>query len=81
MDMVAVEGQFTFTAETPHLSCATFLMAEPSELISVEVDRVDIDCSGGDFITVRNPHAAVVCVFSFKADLVFPPLGLEMLPD
>uniref|UniRef100_A0A8C7XZ25 Corticotropin-releasing factor-binding protein n=1 Tax=Oryzias sinensis TaxID=183150 RepID=A0A8C7XZ25_9TELE len=52
MDMVAVEGQFTFTAETPHLSCATFLMAEPSELISVEFGRVDIDCSGGDFITV-----------------------------
>lgn len=54
MDMVAVEGQFTFTAETPHLSCATFLMAEPSELISVEFGRVDIDCSGGDFITVRK---------------------------
>uniref|UniRef100_A0A3Q3AJP3 Corticotropin-releasing factor-binding protein n=1 Tax=Kryptolebias marmoratus TaxID=37003 RepID=A0A3Q3AJP3_KRYMA len=52
VDMVAVEGQFTFTAESPQLSCAAFFMAEPNEVISVEYDRVDIDCSGGDFITV-----------------------------
>ncbi|PWA26552.1 hypothetical protein CCH79_00001177 [Gambusia affinis] len=52
LDMVAVEGQFTFTAETPQLSCAAFFMAEPNELISVEFDSVDIDCSGGDFITM-----------------------------
>ncbi|XP_012725041.2 corticotropin-releasing factor-binding protein [Fundulus heteroclitus] len=52
LDMVAMEGQFTFTAETPQLSCAAFFMAEPSEVISVEYDSVDIDCSGGDFITV-----------------------------
>ncbi|XP_070706916.1 corticotropin-releasing factor-binding protein [Pempheris klunzingeri] len=52
LDMVAVEGQFTFTAERPQLSCAAFFMAEPNEVISVEYDNVDIDCSGGDFITV-----------------------------
>nr|XP_020442126.1 corticotropin-releasing factor-binding protein [Monopterus albus] len=52
LDMVAVEGQFTFTAERPQLSCAAFFMAEPSEVITVEFDRVDIDCGGGDFITV-----------------------------
>ncbi|XP_014895767.1 corticotropin-releasing factor-binding protein [Poecilia latipinna] len=52
LDMVAVEGQFTFTAETPQLSCAAFFMAEPNELITVEFDSVDVDCSGGDFITM-----------------------------
>ncbi|XP_044030925.1 corticotropin-releasing factor-binding protein [Siniperca chuatsi] len=52
LDMVAVEGQFTFTAERPQLSCAAFFMAEPTEVISVDYDNVDIDCRGGDFITV-----------------------------
>uniref|UniRef100_A0A8D3E9J3 Corticotropin-releasing factor-binding protein n=1 Tax=Scophthalmus maximus TaxID=52904 RepID=A0A8D3E9J3_SCOMX len=52
LDMVAVEGQFTFTAERPQLSCAAFLVAEPSEVISVEYDRVDVDCGAGDFVTV-----------------------------
>ncbi|XP_069015831.1 corticotropin-releasing factor-binding protein [Embiotoca jacksoni] len=52
LDMVSVEGQFTFTAERPQLSCAAFFMAEPNEVISVEYDGVDIDCRGGDLITV-----------------------------
>lgn len=55
--MIAVEGQFTFTAERPQLSCAAFFMAEPNEVITVDYDSVDIDCSGGDFITV-NPQRA-----------------------
>ncbi|XP_029371983.1 corticotropin-releasing factor-binding protein [Echeneis naucrates] len=52
LDMVAVEGQFTFTVEHPQLSCAAFFMSEPTEVISVDLDSVDIDCRGGDFITV-----------------------------
>lgn len=52
LDMIAVEGQFTFTAERPQLNCAAFFMAEPNEVLSVEYDHVDIDCRGGDFITV-----------------------------
>ncbi|KAJ0012908.1 hypothetical protein NQD34_017242 [Periophthalmus magnuspinnatus] len=52
LDMISVEGQFTFTAGRPHLNCATFFMAEPNEVISLEYDHVDIDCRGGDFITV-----------------------------
>ncbi|XP_029965999.1 corticotropin-releasing factor-binding protein-like [Salarias fasciatus] len=52
LDMVAVEGQFTFTAERPQLSCAAFFTAEPNEVITVDYDNVDIDCRGGDFITV-----------------------------
>lgn len=54
--MVAVEGQFTFTAERPQLSCAAFFMAEPNEVISVEYDGVDVDCSAGDFITVSEEN-------------------------
>lgn len=54
LDMVAVEGRFTFTAERPQLSCAAFFMAEPNEVISLDYDGVDIDCGGGDFITVRS---------------------------
>ncbi|XP_003965375.2 corticotropin-releasing factor-binding protein [Takifugu rubripes] len=52
LDMIAVEGRFTFTAERPQLSCAAFFIAEPNEVITVDYDGVDIDCSGGDFITV-----------------------------
>nr|XP_061800277.1 corticotropin-releasing factor-binding protein-like [Nerophis lumbriciformis] len=52
VDMVAVEGRFTFTAELPQLNCAAFFMAEPDEVVSVEYDSVDIDCRAGDFITV-----------------------------
>ena len=55
LDMVAVEGQFTFTAEHPQLSCAAFFIAEPNEVISVDYNSVDIDCRGGDFITVNSP--------------------------
>ncbi|XP_029506921.1 corticotropin-releasing factor-binding protein-like isoform X3 [Oncorhynchus nerka] len=50
--MVAAEGQFTFTADRPHLSCAAFFIAEPNQVINVEYDSVDIDCRGGDFIKV-----------------------------
>lgn len=54
--MIAVEGQFTFTPERPQLNCAAFLLAEPNEVITVDYQSVDIDCRGGDFITV-NQHA------------------------
>ncbi|XP_071372623.1 corticotropin-releasing factor-binding protein isoform X2 [Centroberyx affinis] len=52
LDMVSVEGQFTFTAERPQLSCAAFFIAEPNEVISVDYGSADIDCRGGDFIKV-----------------------------
>ncbi|KAM6986592.1 corticotropin-releasing factor-binding protein [Aplochiton taeniatus] len=52
LDMISVEGQFTFTADRPQLSCAAFFIGEPNEVISVEYDNVDIDCQGGDFIKV-----------------------------
>lgn len=69
--MVAVEGQFTFTAERPQLSCAAFFMAEPNEVISVDYDSVDIDCRAGDFITVTltNHHFTplrIRCETNFK---------------
>ncbi|XP_061589311.1 corticotropin-releasing factor-binding protein [Cololabis saira] len=52
LDMIAVEGQFTFSADSPQLSCAAFFMAEPDEVITVDFDKVDIDCGVGDFVTV-----------------------------
>ncbi|XP_051734774.1 corticotropin-releasing factor-binding protein isoform X1 [Ctenopharyngodon idella] len=52
LDMVAIEGQFTFTAERPQLNCAVFFIGEPSDIISIEYDSVNIDCRGGDFIKV-----------------------------
>ncbi|KAG7257087.1 hypothetical protein CRUP_006343, partial [Coryphaenoides rupestris] len=50
LDMVALEGQFTYTAERPRLGCAAFFIAAPDQVLSVTYDHVDIDCRGGDFI-------------------------------
>ena len=50
--MIATEGQFTFMAAQPQLGCAAFLIGEPSEVISLELSDVNIDCSAGDFIKV-----------------------------
>lgn len=65
LDMVAAEGQFTFTADRPHLSCAAFFIAEPDQVISVEYNSVDIDCRGGDFIKV-TARAHVACTHTWK---------------
>lgn len=50
LDMLANDGYFTFEASQPELACATFIIAEPSEVISLELSDVNIDCSAGDFI-------------------------------
>ncbi|XP_071375869.1 corticotropin-releasing factor-binding protein-like [Centroberyx affinis] len=50
LDMLATEGHFTFVASRPQLACAAFVIAEPNEVISLELSDVDIDCSAGDFI-------------------------------
>ncbi|XP_066567806.1 corticotropin-releasing factor-binding protein [Amia ocellicauda] len=52
IDMLSIEGQFTFTADRPQLNCAAFFIGEPNEMISLEYNSVNIDCSGGDFIKV-----------------------------
>lgn len=52
LDMLATEGYFTFVASRPQLACAAFIIAEPSEVISMELSDVSIDCSAGDFIKV-----------------------------
>lgn len=61
--MLATDGHFTFVASKPQLACAAFVIAEPSEVISLELYDVNIDCSAGDFIKVwfqsaaaSNPH-------------------------
>ncbi|XP_061586042.1 corticotropin-releasing factor-binding protein-like [Cololabis saira] len=52
LDMLATEGHFTFTASRPQLACAAFIIAEPNEVISVELSDVSVDCSAGDFIKI-----------------------------
>lgn len=50
--MLATDGHFTFVASKPQLACAAFVIAEPSEVISLELYDVNVDCSAGDFIKV-----------------------------
>ncbi|KAM9744719.1 corticotropin-releasing factor-binding protein-like [Menidia menidia] len=52
LDMLATEGYFTFVASRPQLACAAFIIAEASEVISLELSDVSIDCSAGDFIKI-----------------------------
>jgi hypothetical protein len=52
--MVALEGQFTFTAARPQRGCASFFIAEPNKVFSLFYDHVNINCRGGDFIKVRS---------------------------
>ncbi|XP_063151614.1 corticotropin-releasing factor-binding protein isoform X2 [Candoia aspera] len=52
LDMLSIEGQFTFTADQPQVHCATFFIGEPEEFISIDFDFVSIDCQAGDFLKV-----------------------------
>uniref|UniRef100_A0A8D0HHM1 Corticotropin-releasing factor-binding protein n=1 Tax=Sphenodon punctatus TaxID=8508 RepID=A0A8D0HHM1_SPHPU len=52
IDMLSIEGQFTFMAEQPQLHCATFFIGDPEELITIDFDFVSIDCQSGDFLKV-----------------------------
>lgn len=56
--MLATDGHFAFVASKPQLACAAFVIAEPSEVISLELFDVNIDCSAGDFIKVWHQSAA-----------------------
>ncbi|XP_042304113.1 corticotropin-releasing factor-binding protein [Sceloporus undulatus] len=52
IDMLSIEGQFTFTADQPQLHCATFFIGDPQELIMMDFDFINIDCQAGDFLKV-----------------------------
>uniref|UniRef100_UPI00398F370B corticotropin-releasing factor-binding protein n=1 Tax=Pristiophorus japonicus TaxID=55135 RepID=UPI00398F370B len=52
IDMLSVDGQFTFSADRPQLYCAIFFIGSPDEIISFEYNYVNIDCQGGDFLKV-----------------------------
>ncbi|XP_043563168.1 corticotropin-releasing factor-binding protein [Chiloscyllium plagiosum] len=52
IDMLSVDGRFTFSADRPELHCATFFIGSPDEIISLEYNNVNIDCQGGDFLKV-----------------------------
>ncbi|PNI10706.1 CRHBP isoform 4 [Pan troglodytes] len=46
LDMLSLQGQFTFTADRPQLHCAAFFISEPEEFITIHYDQVSIDCQG-----------------------------------
>ncbi|KAM6902472.1 corticotropin-releasing factor-binding protein [Xenentodon cancila] len=73
LDMITVDGLFTFSADSPQLSCAAFFMAEPDEVITVDLDKVDIDCSRGDFITVFDGWVMKGEKFPSSQDHPLPP--------
>ncbi|XP_004420497.1 PREDICTED: corticotropin-releasing factor-binding protein [Ceratotherium simum simum] len=52
LDMLSLQGQFTFTADRPQLHCAAFFISEPEEFITIHYDLVSINCQGGDFLQV-----------------------------
>ncbi|XP_007518633.1 corticotropin-releasing factor-binding protein [Erinaceus europaeus] len=52
LDMLSLQGQFTFTADQPQLHCAAFLIAQPDETLAIQVDSVSMDCQRGDFLKV-----------------------------
>lgn len=54
--MLATDGSYIFVASRPQLACAAFIIAEPSEVISLELSDVNIDCSAGDFIKVGSKN-------------------------
>lgn len=58
LDMLSLQGQFTFTADRPQLHCAAFFIAEPEEFITIHYELVSIDCESGDFLKVRRPRQA-----------------------
>ncbi|KAF1616195.1 UNVERIFIED_CONTAM: Corticotropin-releasing factor-binding protein, partial [Eudyptes pachyrhynchus] len=52
INMLSIEGQFTFTAEQPQLYCTTLFIGEPEEFITIDYDFININCQGGDFLKV-----------------------------
>ncbi|XP_038661466.1 corticotropin-releasing factor-binding protein [Scyliorhinus canicula] len=52
IDMLSVDGRFTFSADQPQLHCGTFFIGNPDEIILLEYNYVNIDCQGGDFLKV-----------------------------
>ncbi|XP_053556429.1 corticotropin-releasing factor-binding protein [Bombina bombina] len=52
IDMLGIDGQFTFKADQPQLHCALFIIAQPEEIITIEYNFVNIDCLGGDILKV-----------------------------
>ncbi|CAL8249200.1 unnamed protein product [Merluccius merluccius] len=73
LDMLATEGQFTFTAAQPQLACAAFLIGEPNEVLSLELSDVNIDCSAGDFIKIFDGWVLKGEKFPSSQDHPLPP--------
>ncbi|XP_055487444.1 corticotropin-releasing factor-binding protein [Leucoraja erinacea] len=72
VDMLMVEGQFSFRADGPQLNCAVFLMVDPDEVISLEYNNVNIDCQAGDFLKVFDGWILKGNVFPSPMDHALP---------
>ncbi|KAK1893265.1 Corticotropin-releasing factor-binding protein [Dissostichus eleginoides] len=72
LDMLATDGSYTFVASRPQLACAAFIIAEPSEVISLELSDVNIDCSAGDFIKMFDGWVLKGEKFPSKQDHELP---------
>ncbi|OWK09676.1 CRHBP, partial [Cervus elaphus hippelaphus] len=79
VDMLSLQGQFTFTADRPQLHCATFFIAEPEEFITIRYDLVSIDCQRGDILQVRRPPGQVFDGWILKGEK-FPSSQDHPLP-
>ncbi|KAG8598626.1 hypothetical protein GDO81_002678 [Engystomops pustulosus] len=66
IDMLSIDGQFTFKAEQPQLHCALFLIGDPEEFITIEYNFVSIDCLGGDILKIGCDNSVVRMVSSGK---------------
>nr|XP_054587586.1 corticotropin-releasing factor-binding protein [Nothobranchius furzeri]XP_054587587.1 corticotropin-releasing factor-binding protein [Nothobranchius furzeri] len=73
LDMLANEGYFTFVASRPQLACAAFIIAEPGEVISVELSDVSIDCTAGDFVKIFDGWVLKGEKFPSSFDHPLPP--------
>lgn len=91
--MLATDGHFSFVASQPQLACAVFVIAEPDEVISLELHDVSIDCTAGNFIKVgsqptrspqiaptRHPENRQLGAFHLKVSFDFNASLIKMMP-
>ncbi|XP_069793994.1 corticotropin-releasing factor-binding protein [Narcine bancroftii] len=72
IDMLSVDGQFSFRADRPQLYCATFFIGNPDEVISLEYNYVNIDCQSGDFLKVFDGWIVKEEMFPGSMDHALP---------
>ncbi|CAM9814867.1 corticotropin-releasing factor-binding protein [Lampetra fluviatilis] len=72
IDMLSVEGSFTFTSSEPGQRCALFLIANPDETLLLHYTDVNIDCDAGDSLTVFDGWVMKRQTFPGNGDYPLP---------